>query len=138
MYNFVVHTTNRSLRSKDILETFGEAHLSYILSPRFISQLNLHTLGARVLCNTIPGLVGRQKRLCRMHPDLMLPLGEGARMGVEECQHHFRNQRWNCSTVNRDASLFGRVMLRGEEGGGRGRDRDRELLDRQADRQVGY
>ncbi|GFR87747.1 protein Wnt [Elysia marginata] len=83
------------------------------MSCRFISQLNLHTLGARVLCDTIPGLVGRQKRLCRMHPDLMLPLGEGARMGVEECQHHFRDQRWNCSTVDRDASLFGRVMLRG-------------------------
>ncbi|GFO44421.1 hypothetical protein PoB_007092600 [Plakobranchus ocellatus] len=79
----------------------------------FISQLNLHTLGAGVLCDTIPGLVGRQRRLCRMHPEIMLPLGEGARMGVEECQHHFRNHRWNCSTVSRDASLFGRVMLKG-------------------------
>ena len=134
MYDFVVHTTNRSLRSKDILETFGVAHLSYILSPRFISQLNLHTLGARVLCNTIPGLVGRQKRLCRMHPDLMLPLGEGARMGVEECQHHFRDQRWNCSTVNRDASLFGRVMLRGERGGGGKRERQRQGAIRQTGR----
>ncbi|RUS89128.1 hypothetical protein EGW08_003136 [Elysia chlorotica] len=48
-----------------------------------------------------------------MHPDLMLPLGDGARMGVEECQHHFQDQRWNCSTVNRDASLFGRVIQKG-------------------------
>ncbi|KAK0040959.1 protein Wnt-2b-A [Biomphalaria pfeifferi] len=79
----------------------------------FISQLNIHSLGANVVCDNIPGLEGRQRRLCRHHPDVMLSLGEGARLGIEECQYHFRNQRWNCSTLERDTSLFGRVILRG-------------------------
>lgn len=31
----------------------------------FISQLPLHAVGAGVLCDNIPGLAGRQRRLCR-------------------------------------------------------------------------
>ncbi|XP_041348531.1 protein Wnt-2b-A-like [Gigantopelta aegis] len=79
----------------------------------FISQLPLHAFGAHVLCDNIPGLVGKQRRLCRVHPDVMVSLGKGARLGVEECQYQFRAQRWNCSTLERDASVFGKVMLKG-------------------------
>ncbi|KAB0390670.1 hypothetical protein E2I00_018830 [Balaenoptera physalus] len=39
----------------------------------------------------------------------MAYIGEGARTGIRECQHQFRQRRWNCSTVD-DASVFGRVM----------------------------
>ncbi|KAJ8302362.1 hypothetical protein KUTeg_021349 [Tegillarca granosa] len=78
----------------------------------FISQLPLHAVGAGVLCDNIPGLVGKQRRLCRMHPDVMVSLGEGAKMGVRECQHQFRHHRWNCSTLDRDSSVFGKVMLK--------------------------
>ena len=66
-----------------------------------------------MLCDNIPGLVGKQRRLCRVHPDVMVSLGKGARLGVEECQYQFRAQRWNCSTLERDASVFGKVMLKG-------------------------
>ncbi|XP_067683611.1 protein Wnt-2b-A-like isoform X2 [Haliotis asinina] len=79
----------------------------------FISQLPLQVLGAGVLCDNIPGLVGKQRRLCRSHPDVMVSLREGARLGVEECQNQFESQRWNCSTLDRDASVFGKVMLKG-------------------------
>ncbi|XP_059150570.1 protein Wnt-2b-like [Physella acuta] len=80
----------------------------------FVSQLNINAIGAGVVvCDNIPGLIGRQKKLCRRYPDVMVSLGEGARLGVEECQFHFRYHRWNCSTVNRDTSLFGKVILKG-------------------------
>lgn len=40
-------------------------------------------------------------------------IGEGAKTGIRECQHQFRQRRWNCSTVD-DASVFGRVMQIGK------------------------
>ena len=80
---------------------------------RFISQLPIQASGTGVLCDNIPGLVGRQRRLCRHHPDVMVSLAEGARLGVDECQYQFRAQRWNCSTIRRDQTVFGKVMLKG-------------------------
>lgn len=44
----------------------------------------------------------------------MVVLGKGAREGVSECQHQFRKHRWNCSTLDRDASVFGKVLLKGK------------------------
>ncbi|KAL5015300.1 hypothetical protein ScPMuIL_009570 [Solemya velum] len=91
----------------------GYVHRSHFRHLRFISQHPLHAVGAGVLCDNIPGLVGKQKRLCRTHPDVMVSLGTGAKLGVKECQFQFRNQKWNCSTLDRDASVFGKTMLRG-------------------------
>ncbi|XP_063436959.1 protein Wnt-2b-A-like isoform X2 [Mytilus trossulus] len=78
----------------------------------FISQLPLHAVGAGILCDNIPGLVGRQRRLCRLHPDVMVNIGQGARLGVLECQEQFQNHRWNCTTLDRDSSVFGKIMLK--------------------------
>lgn len=71
-------------------------------------------LGARVICNNIPGLVNKQRQLCQRHPDLMQSISEGAKEWIKECQHQFRYHRWNCSTLDRDHTVFGRVMLRSE------------------------
>lgn len=71
-------------------------------------------LGARVICDNIPGLVNKQRQLCQGHPDLMQSIGEGAKEWIRECQHQFRYHRWNCSTLDRDHTVFGRVMLRSE------------------------
>lgn len=71
-------------------------------------------LGARVICDNIPGLVNKQRQLCQGHPDLMQSIGEGAKEWIRECQHQFRHHRWNCSTLDRDHTVFGRVMLRSE------------------------
>ena len=71
-------------------------------------------LGARVICDNIPGLVNKQRQLCQRHPDLMQSIGEGAKEWIRECQHQFRHHRWNCSTLDRDHTVFGRVMLRSE------------------------
>lgn len=40
-------------------------------------------------------------------------IGEGAKTGIRECQHQFRQRRWNCSTVD-NTSVFGRVMQIGK------------------------
>ena len=89
----------------------------YFLSSRYLSQLPVQALslvGTGVICDNIPGLIGRQRKLCRTHPDVMVSVVQGAKMGVKECQHQFRDNRWNCSTSQRDSSVFGKVMLKGE------------------------
>lgn len=65
-----------------------------------------------MICDNIPGLVSRQRQLCQRYPDIMRSVGEGAREWIRECQHQFRHHRWNCTTVDRDHTVFGRVMLR--------------------------
>lgn len=69
-------------------------------------------LGARVICDNIPGLVNKQRQLCQRHPDIMQAIGEGTKEWIRECQHQFRHHRWNCSTLDRDHTVFGRVLLR--------------------------
>uniref|UniRef100_A0A3Q3E2S7 Protein Wnt n=1 Tax=Hippocampus comes TaxID=109280 RepID=A0A3Q3E2S7_HIPCM len=73
----------------------------------------MSTLGSRVMCDNIPGLVSEQRQLCRQHPRVMQAIGAGVQDWIAECQHQFRNHRWNCNTVARDHSLFGRLLLRG-------------------------
>lgn len=68
-------------------------------------------LGAKIMCNhDIAGLVNSQRQLCRENPEVVVSIGKGAKLGVEECQHQFKDHRWNCSKVARDVSVFGKVM----------------------------
>ncbi|XP_051917205.1 protein Wnt-2 isoform X1 [Hippocampus zosterae] len=78
----------------------------------------MSSLGSRVMCDNIPGLVSEQRQLCRQHPRVMQAIGAGVQDWIAECQHQFRNHRWNCNIVARDHSLFGRLLLRGEAGTG--------------------
>uniref|UniRef100_A0A8C0QCA7 Protein Wnt n=1 Tax=Canis lupus familiaris TaxID=9615 RepID=A0A8C0QCA7_CANLF len=43
-----------------------------------------------------PALSGRQQELCRRKPHLLPSIGEGARLGIQECRSQFRHERWNC------------------------------------------
>lgn len=72
------------------------------------------TLGSQVMCDNIPGLVNKQRQLCRQHPKVMKAIGAGMKDWISECQHQFRNHRWNCYTTARDHNLFGRLLLRSE------------------------
>lgn len=76
------------------------------------------TLGSQVMCDNIPGLVNKQRQLCRQHPKVMQAIGSGIKDWISECQHQFRNHRWNCNTTARDHNLFGRLLLRSESSGG--------------------
>ncbi|KAF6087164.1 Wnt family member 2 [Phyllostomus discolor] len=67
---------------------------------------------SRVMCDNVPGLVSRQRQLCHRNPDVMRAIGLGVAEWTAECQHQFRQHRWNCNTLDRDHSLFGRVLLR--------------------------
>ncbi|XP_028261969.1 protein Wnt-2b-A-like isoform X2 [Parambassis ranga] len=96
---------------------FSKMFFSFILllllfTPRVDSSWwYIGALGARVICDNIPGLVNKQRQLCQRHPDLMQSISEGAKEWIRECQHQFRHHRWNCSTLDRDHTVFGRVML---------------------------
>ena len=82
-----------------------------------MSQLPIQALALvhnGAICDNIPGLIGGQRRLCRGHPDVMFSVIDGAKLGVEECQRQFDNNRWNCSTSARDSSVFGKIMLKGK------------------------
>lgn len=78
----------------------------------FVYRRYIGALGARVICDNIPGLVNKQRQLCQRHPDIMQAIGEGTKEWIRECQHQFRHHRWNCSTLDRDHTVFGRVLLR--------------------------
>lgn len=88
---------------------FRLPHTCWFCACRYIGAL-----GARVICDNIPGLVNKQRQLCQRHPDLMQSIGEGAKEWIRECQHQFRHHRWNCSTLERDPTVFGQGMLRSE------------------------
>ncbi|XP_024279854.1 protein Wnt-2 isoform X1 [Oncorhynchus tshawytscha] len=70
------------------------------------------TLGSQVMCDNIPGLVNKQRQLCRQHPNIMQAIGAGIKDWIGECQHQFQNHRWNCNTIERDHNVFGRLLLR--------------------------
>ncbi|XP_054707008.1 protein Wnt-2b-like [Uloborus diversus] len=68
--------------------------------------------GPRQLCAALPGLSRRQREICDRQPALVKSIGQGARLGVLECQNQFRHHRWNCSTVDTGASVFGNTVLK--------------------------
>jgi wingless-type MMTV integration site family protein 5 len=73
----------------------------------------LYILGTQPLCTELPGLSSGQQKLCQLYQDHMAPIGDGARLGIEECRYQFSSRRWNCSTAE-TGSVFGRVTAIGE------------------------
>lgn len=69
----------------------------------------VYALGAKIMCNVV-GLVNVQRQLCQENPDVMISIGKGAQLGVAECQRQLKDELWNCSTVPRDVSVFGKVL----------------------------
>lgn len=57
----------------------------------------------------------KQRRLVRENPGVLQAVARGANQAVAECQHQFRNRRWNCSTKNflRGKNLFGKIVDKG-------------------------
>ena len=50
-----------------------------------LSSPELFILGTQPLCAELPGLSSGQQKLCQLYQDHMGPIGEGARLGIEEC-----------------------------------------------------
>lgn len=70
-------------------------------------------LGANIICNKIPGLAPRQRAICQSRPDAIIVIGEGAQMGINECQYQFRFGRWNCSALG-EKTVFGQELRVGK------------------------
>ncbi|XDV45380.1 hypothetical protein PO909_013493 [Leuciscus waleckii] len=71
-------------------------------------------LGASIICNKIPGLAPRQRLICQSRPDALIVIGQGAQMGISECQFQFRHGRWNCSALG-ERTVFGRELKVGSK-----------------------
>ncbi|CAH0391845.1 unnamed protein product [Bemisia tabaci] len=51
--------------------------------------------------------------MCRDAPDAMVAVGDGIRLGTQECQYQFRGHRWNCTAIG-GQSAFGHVVVVGK------------------------
>lgn len=47
------------------------------------------------------------------HPNAIYSVSDGAKKAIEQCQVQFRNERWNCSVMENEQSVFGPTLDRG-------------------------
>ena len=106
------HRLNRALVHSQLRPLFLDCCCrSLALNP--VQRPEMFIIGAQPVCSQLPGLSPGQRKLCQLYQEHMSYIGEGAKTGIRECQHQFRQRRWNCSTVD-NASVFGRVMQIGK------------------------
>uniref|UniRef100_A0A914WAU9 Protein Wnt n=1 Tax=Plectus sambesii TaxID=2011161 RepID=A0A914WAU9_9BILA len=84
-----------------------------------IAQLSAHytpnsnnLLGAKPFCSQLTGLSPGQHRICDLFIDHMPAVGQGAQEAISECEHQFKQQRWNCSTPS-GSGYVGPIHKRG-------------------------
>ncbi|EDO49431.1 predicted protein [Nematostella vectensis] len=61
--------------------------------------------------NQIRALTQKQIRISRRYPELIQYIAGGARTAIHECQHQFRNRKWNCSAHSPE-NVFGKILKR--------------------------
>ncbi|XP_067001792.1 protein Wnt-6 [Anabrus simplex] len=54
-----------------------------------------------VICKKTRRLKGRLAEICKKEPTVLKEITKGMSLGTKECQHQFRNRRWNCTTTRR-------------------------------------
>ncbi|ESN90988.1 hypothetical protein HELRODRAFT_158078 [Helobdella robusta] len=63
-------------------------------------------------CNTMNVLSYGQMKFCQLYEDHMIGVVKAAQMGIGECQHQFKDRRWNCTVMPKEPSVFGKVATR--------------------------
>lgn len=94
-------------------DTLTAAHVRVLSLSVRRALSSVVALGANIICNKIPGLAPRQRAICQSRPDAIIVIGEGAQMGINECQHQFRFGRWNCSALG-EKTVFGQELRVGK------------------------
>uniref|UniRef100_A0A4W3GR76 Protein Wnt n=1 Tax=Callorhinchus milii TaxID=7868 RepID=A0A4W3GR76_CALMI len=83
------------------------------VSGRYLAKLSsIASIQDEETCERLKGLINRQIQICRRNVEVMDSVRRGAELAIEECQHQFRNRRWNCSTVD-TLPVFGKVVTQG-------------------------
>jgi hypothetical protein len=60
-------------------------------------------------CSQINVLAPHQQLICSKSRSVIEVVTAGASVGIEECQHQFREHRWNCTTFN-TTNVFGNIL----------------------------
>lgn len=105
MLKCIYDTKPKQKKKKWVMATFPQSS-SFSIRSGFSSVV---ALGASIICNKIPGLAPRQRIICQSRPDAIIVIGEGAQMGINECQFQFKNGRWNCSALG-ERTVFGKEL----------------------------
>uniref|UniRef100_A0A8C4Q1P3 Protein Wnt n=1 Tax=Eptatretus burgeri TaxID=7764 RepID=A0A8C4Q1P3_EPTBU len=88
---------------------------NWLALSRLSSLASVHVEAAG--CEQLVGITSRQLQLCKRHGEVMESVRRGAGLAITECQHQFRQRRWNCSTIHRGPHIFGRLVNQGTREG---------------------
>lgn len=64
-----------------------------------------------LVCKKTRKLKGKLADICRSEHTLLKEIAKGIQVGTRECQHQFRDRRWNCTTVRKSLR---KILLRGK------------------------
>jgi len=64
----------------------------------------------------LPNLRKKQKKLLKDNPGLLIAITKAMRLAIHECQHQFKDRRWNCPVYEwkNGKSIFGRIIQTGK------------------------
>ncbi|KAK1789713.1 hypothetical protein P4O66_015611, partial [Electrophorus voltai] len=111
---YLLNVTMIILSSRSVLLSVYYPQIFLILtSGSYLALSSVVALGANIICNKIPGLAPRQRAICQSRPDAIIVIGEGAQLGINECQYQFRYGRWNCSALG-ERTVFGQELRVGQ------------------------